>query len=342
MSDGKNISESVVAEPTQQVMQILGGLWVARMVSVAAELGIADIIGEGQKTTEELAAATKTHAPSLYRLMRGLAGAGVFREDGHGVWTSTPLGKVLRSNVPGSMRSTAITTMGQEHFAAWGALANCIKTGETGVKHVFGKEIWDYFRENPEHAKNFDQCMVDFSAGVNAALLQAYDFGGIDHLVDVGGGQGGVITAVLQKYPKLRGTLFDQKYVVEGAERTLNLAGVSDRCARVGGDFFESLPAGADAYLMKFILHDWDDEKSLAILKNIRRAIVPTGKLIVVDIVIPEGNGADWGKLMDVHMTGGMERTEAQFKELLDKSGFRLTRVVPTESPLSIIEALPV
>lgn len=339
------MNDSAVAEPTQQMMQILGGLWLARMVSVAAELGLADVIGDGRKTTDELAATTKTHAPSLGRLLRGLAGAGVFREDGPGAWTNTPLSKVLRSNVPGSLRYCAITSMGQEHYAAWGALAECVRTGQTGVKHVFGKEIWDYYREHERQAKNFDQFMVDFSEGVNAALLKAYDFSGIGHLIDVGGGHGGVIATILQKYPTLRGTLFDQPYVVEGAKRNLELHGVADRCDRVGGDFFESVLAGADAYLMKFIIHDWDDEKSLKILKNIRSAIAPSGKLLIVDIVIPEGNGADFGKLMDVNMlvmTGGLERTEAQFRELLAKSGFQLTRIVPTESPLSVVEAVPV
>ena len=345
MSDGKAITESAVTEPTQQMMQILGGLWVARLVSVAAELGIADVIGDGRKTTEEIAAATKTHAPSLYRALRGLAGANIFREDGEGVWTNTTLSKVLRSNVPGSLRYAAIAAMGQEHYVAWGALADCVRTGETGMKHALGKEIWEYYRENEKHAKNFDQFMVDFSAGVNAALLKAYDFGGIEHLIDVGGGHGGVISAVLQQYPKLKGTLFDQPYVVDGAKRTLDLAGVADRCDRVGGNFFESVPTGGDAYLMKFIVHDWNDEKSLTILKNIRRAIKPNGKLINVDVVVNEGNGADWGKLMDVNMlvmTSGLERTAKQFKELLAKAGFKLTRVVPTECPLSIVEAIPV
>ena len=345
MSDGKAISESAVAEPTQQMMQILGGLWVARLVSVAAELGIADVIGDGRKTTEEIAAATKTHAPSLYRALRGLAGANIFREESAGVWTNTTLSKVLRSNVPGSLRYAAIAAMGQEHYGAWGKLTDCVRTGETGMKHAYGKEIWDYYRENERHAKNFDQFMVDFSEGVNAALLKGYDFGSIEHLIDVGGGHGGVIAAILRQYPKLHGTLFDQPYVVEGAKRNLELHGVSRRCDRVGGNFFESVPAGADGYIMKFIIHDWDDAKSLTILSNIRRGITADGKLLIVDVVVPEGNGADWGKLMDVNMlvmTGGLERTERQFKELLAKAGFKLTRVVPTECPLSIVEAVPV
>jgi hypothetical protein len=255
------------------------------------------------------------------------------------------LSSVLRTGVPGSLRYCAIAALGQEHYGAWGALADCVRTGETGVKHVYGKEIWDYYRANEKHAKNFDQFMVDFSEGINAALLKGYDFGGIKHLVDVGGGHGGVIAAVLQKYPQLKGTLFDQPQVVAGATRNLELHGVADRCDRVAGNFFESVPTGADGYLMKFILHDWDDERSLTILNRIRRAITATGKLIVVDTVIPEGNGQDFSKLMDVNMlvmTGGIERTEQQFKELYAKAGFKLTRVVPTESALSVIEGIPV
>jgi hypothetical protein len=187
--------------------------------------------------------------------------------------------------------------------------------------------------------------MVDFSAGLNAALLKGYDFGGIKQLVDVGGGHGGVIASVLQKHTQLRGTLFDQAQVVAGATRNLELHGVADRCERVAGDFFQSVPAGADGYMMKFILHDWDDERSLTILRNIRRACAPKAKLIVVDTVIPEGNGADFSKLMDVNMlvmTGGIERTAEEFKELFAKANFKLTRVVPTESPLSVIEGIPV
>jgi hypothetical protein len=340
------MSESSVAESTQQMFKILGGLWVAKCVSVAAELGVADVIGDGRKTTEELAAATKTHAPSLYRLMRALASADVFREEPKGSWTNTALSKVLRSGVPGSLRYCAIAAMGQEHYGAWGALADSVRTGETGVKHVYGMEIWDYYRANEKHAKNFDQFMIDFSEGINDAFLKAYDFGGITHLIDVGGGHGGVLAAILQKYPALRGTLFDQAHVVAGAQRNLDLHGVVDRCERVAGNFFDAVPAGADAYFMKFILHDWDDARCLTILNCIRRAIdAKRGKLIVADTVIPEGNAADFSKLMDVNMlvmTGGIERTEKQFAELFAQAGFRLTRIVPTEAPLSLIEGIPV
>jgi ubiquinone/menaquinone biosynthesis C-methylase UbiE len=345
MSDGVKMTESSVAESTQQMMKILGGMWVAKCVSAAAELGVADVIGDGRKTTEEIAAATKTHAASLYRLLRALAGANVFREESKGVWTNTALSKVLRTGVPGSLRYCAIAALGQEHYGAWGALTDCVRTGEAGVKHVYGMEIWDYYRANERHAKNFDQFMIDFSEGINDAFLKAYDFGGIKHLVDVGGGHGGVIAAILQKYPKLHGTLFDQPQVVAGAKRNLDLHGVASRCERVAGNFFESVPAGADAYFMKFILHDWDDAKSLTILNCIRRAIDAKGKLIVADTVIPEGNSEDFSKLMDVNMlvmTGGIERTQKQFTELFAQAGFKLTRIVPTEAPLSLIEGIPV
>jgi len=353
MSDGTAIADqtadkaaAATADPTKQMIDILGGMWVGRCLGVAAELGVADVIGDGRKTTEEIAAAVKAHAPSLFRLMRALASAGVFREEGHGVWMNTPVSGLLRATVPGSMRAAAIVTMSGEHYTAWAALDHSVRSGETAADHVLGKDIWAYYREHPDRAKHFDQCMVDFSAGIVAAVLKAYDFAGIKHLVDVGGGHGGVISAVLQKYPKLKGTLFDQPYVVEGARRTLELFGVAERCDRAGGNFFESVPAGGDGYVMKFILHDWDDERSLTILRNVRRAIAaPGGRLIVIDAVIPEGNGPDWGKLCDVNMlvmTGGVERTERQFKELFAKANFKLTRVVPTESPLSVIEAVPV
>jgi ubiquinone/menaquinone biosynthesis C-methylase UbiE len=332
-----------IAKPTEQLMQIMAGQWVARCVSTAAELGIADAIGDGRLTTEELATATKTHAPSLYRLMRGLASAGVFREDGPGVWTATPLGDTLRTNRPGSLHACAVAIMGAEHYDAWKNLPHAVKTGQTAFDYTFGKDVWAFFAENPGSARHFDQAMVDFSEGINAALLKAYDFSGINHLVDVGGGHGGLITGILKKYPAIKGTLFDQPYVVAAAIKNLQKSGVENRCERVGGDFFDSVTAGADAYILKFIIHDWDDERSVKILTNVRRAVQEKGKLLLVDCVIPEGNAPDMGKLMDVNMlvmTGGRERTQAEFKDLLAESGFKLTKVTPTESPLSIIEAV--
>src|SRR5688500_16869512 len=333
-----------IAKPTEQLMQIMAGQWLARCVSTAAELGIADAIGGERKTTEQLAAATKTHAPSLQRLMRALAGSGVFREDGPGVWVGTPLGDTLRTNRPGSLHACAVAIMGAEHYDAWRNLSHSVKTGVTAFDHTFGKDVWAHFAENPTSARNFDQAMVDFSEGVNAALLKAYNFSGIKHLVDVGGGHGGLIAAVLKNYPTIQGTLFDQPYVVNAAIKNLQKHGVETRCARAGGDFFDSVPAGADAYILKFIIHDWDDARSVKILTSVRRAIQEKGKLLLVDCVIPEGNAPDMGKMMDVNMlvmTGGRERTEAQFSALLTASGFRLTKVTATESPLSIIEAVP-
>ena len=291
-----------------------------------------------------MAAATKTHAPSLYRLLRALAGIEVVRETTAGKFELTPFGEALQTNISGSLRASAIVELGDDHYDAWENLLHSIRTGETAFDAKFGMPIWKFYEKNAENGSNFDRCMTELTGAIHQAVLEAYDFSPFTHLTDVGGGHGALVTAILNEYPDLRGTVFDQPYVADGARKTFADANLRQRTAAVGGDFFESVPAGADLYTMKFIIHDWDDERSIRILKNIRKGIADNGKLLIFDTVIPEGNAPHFGKFFDLTMlvmTGGRERTEKEFAALLRAGGFHLARVVPTESVLSIVEAVP-
>jgi SAM-dependent methyltransferase len=331
--------------PGERMFQFFGGLWAARAVHVAAKLGLADHLNGSAKTTEQLATATDTHAPSLYRLLRALASIEIVREDSPGKFVSTELGDMLRTGVPGSFRAAATSILGDEHYQAWEALQHSVQTGETAFDHVFEKPVWKFFQENPSNARTFDQAMTDFTQVIDPAMLKAYDFAQAKRIVDIGGGHGALISAILKQHPAARGTVFDQPYISDGARKALAASGLADRCEAVGGDFFDAVPAGGDLYLMKFIIHDWDDDRSIRILSNIRKAIVPGGKLVLVETVVPEGNQPSFSKFMDLNMlvmTGGRERTEKEYANLFRSAGFKLTRVVPTESVMSVIEAVPV
>jgi hypothetical protein len=330
------------APPQAALMQLMTGYWVSQGIYVAARLGLADLLADGPKTSRELAAATGTHAESLYRVLRMLASVGVFAEDGAGRFGLTPLAEPLTSG-PGSLRAI-VTHWGEEpSWKAWGALLESVKTGQTAFVLANGAEVFPYYATHPESARPFNEAMTEFSASVGAAVIEAYDFSEFRQIVDVGGGHGGLLTTILKANPQARGVVFDQPEVVAGAPAMIAAQGLQGRVEAAGGDFFASVPAGGDAYVMKHIIHDWDDERSIAILRNIRRAMADSGKLLLIESVVPPGNAPDFGKLVDVHMlvmTGGRERTEAEHAALFAKAGFRLTRVVPTQSPVSVVEAV--
>lgn len=330
--------------PFEAMMGWLTSTWTARIVSVAAELGLADHLGS-PRTAEELAVITGTHAPSLRRLLRALAGAGVLRHGEDGRYSLTPLGEALRSDDPQSIRGFMVSVVGGEHYAAWGELLHSVKTGEVALRKVYGTDVWDYFAKNPERAAFFNDAMTNLSAGVIMAVLASYDFSGISTIMDVGGGHGLMVSTILQNYPEMRGIIFDQPSVVEGARVALEQAGLADRCGVVGGDFFESLPDGADAHLLKFIIHDWDDEQSMRILKNCRRAIKDGGKLLLIEAVVPPPNTAHFANLGDINMmvmTGGRERSRKEYAALYGEAGFELVKVVDTPSPVSVIEGVAI
>ena len=327
------------------MLQIISGFWISRSVYVIGKLGIPDLLQTGPKTAEELAAATNTDAPSLFRILRALVSVGVLKSAEGGRFAQTPLSETLVTDAPGSLRWFAISELGQEHYPAWGNLMHSVKTGEIAFDNFFGVDVWKYFQQNPEDAAVFNNSMSNMTAAVNDALTSLYDFSQFGKIVDVGGGHGGLITAILQKNPEVKGVLFDAPQVIEGAQSKIAAAGLTDRVETVAGDFFKSVPEGGDAYIMKWIIHDWDDEKSNAILRNCRKQMKANGKLILVDCVVPETDEPHFSKFIDLNMlvmTGGKERTQKEFAQLLANAGFKLVRVIHTDLPTSIVEAEPV
>lgn len=328
-------------QPSDVMLQMITSFWTTRAICIAAQLGLADLLKDGPQTAAQLATATKTHAPSLYRLLRALASVGIFAEDEQHQFAQTPLSDTLRTDAPVSMRWTAMVELGQEHFVGWSNLLHSIQTGEIAFDALNQENVWEYYAKNPEHGQNFNNSMTGFTGLVNQALRQAYDFSGFTKLVDVAGSLGALLASILPDYPALQGVLFDQPHVIADAGPLLTAAGVRDRCEFVSGDFFQAVPEGGDAYILKFIIHDWDDERSVAILRNVQRAMPAHGKLLLGEMVVPPGNQPDLSKFLDLNMmvmTGGCERTAEEFRQLFLKAGFRLTRIIPTQSPMCVIE----
>jgi hypothetical protein len=328
--------------PTEQLLRMTTGYWVSAALYVAAKLGVADLLAEGAQTARQLATKTDTHEQSLFRVLRALASVGVFAEDSDHRFSLTPLAEPLRS-APGSQRAFVIM-MGEECYHSFGDLLGTVRSGETAFNRIYGKAVFPYLQEHPDKAAIFDQAMVGVHGAETIQMLNAYDFTGIATLADIGGGNGSLLCETLQKYPQMRGILFDLPGAIERAKSTLKSKGLEDRCKTISGDFFQSVPGGADAYLLRHIIHDWDDEKATAILRNIRRAISSTGKLLLVESVIPAGNDPSFGKLLDLTMLvmpGGQERTAEEYRRLLDQAGFKMTRIVPTTTDLCVVESQP-
>lgn len=343
MSQPKNQPGSNQLPPAVALLNLITASWVSQAIYAAAKLGLADFLKDGPRYSDELARATGVHAPSLYRLLRALASVGVFVEVEDRRFALTPLAALLQSGTADSMRALAIMVGEEFHYRPWGELLYSVKTGETAFAHVFGMEAFPYLDGHPEAARIFNQAMTSASAVDNAAITAAYDFSSFSRVVDVAGGHGSLMAAILKANPELKGILFDQPQVIEGARGQLQAAGVGERCELVAGDFFESAPGGGDAYLLKHILHDWDDERAIRILQNIHRAMKPAARLLVIEQVIQPGNEPHFGKLLDLEMlvlAGGRERTEAEYRELLTAAGFTLQRIIPTNSTKSVIEGV--
>lgn len=320
--------------------KMISGYWLSQAVYAVAKLGLADLLNEAPQTAEQLAAQVKTLPQPLYRLLRALASVGVFVEDDTHHFSLTEMGQLLRSGVPGSQRAMAIMA-GEEHYHAWGELLFSLQTGTPGFNKVFGQPIFEYLSKHPAQAAVFDAAMVSIHGRETAATLDAYDFSSINTLADIGGGNGSVLAAALGKYPNMRGILFDLPGVLSRAAPQLAKAGLSSRCHLVAGNFFESVPAGADAYLMRHIIHDWNETQCRTILANIHHAMPDQGRLLVIESVIPPGNEPFFGKLLDLNMLvipGGRERTREEYQHLFADAGFQLTQVVPTATEVSILE----
>jgi O-methyltransferase/methyltransferase family protein len=326
--------------PPEQISRMLTGYWAAQAVYVAAKLRLADLLVSGPKSSDELASATGAHGRSLYRLLRALASLGVFSEDESHRFSLTPLAECLRSDVPGSQWALAVMA-GEEHYHAWGDLLYSVRTGEVAFEKVYGRPVFDFLAVRPEQARIFDAAMTGVHGRETAAMLDAYDFSSVRVLADIGGGNGSTLCEVLGRYPTMRGVLFDLPGVIERARSHIAAAGLSERCQLVAGSFFESVPSGADAYVLRHIIHDWDDAKSATILRTIHKAMDTSAKLLVIETVILPDNEPNFGKLLDLAMLvipGGAERTEQEYCQLYETAGFRLTRIVPTAAGVSIIE----
>jgi hypothetical protein len=322
---------------------MMTGYWVSKAIYVAAKLGLADLLIDGAHSAEELATATQTLAGPLYRVLRALASVGIFSEVAPSRFALTPLAELLRSDTPDSMRALAIM-YAEEQSRAWDDVLHSVRTGQPAFEHAFGMPYFEYFATHPEASHVFNEAMVGWTSQVVEAVAAAYDFSPFTSVVDVGGGHGALLAAILTVTPAARGILFDLPHVVEGAGPFLTAAGVAERCTLVGGDFFGEIPSGADAYLLAQILHDWDDAQSVAILRQVRQAMPDHGKLLVVELTLPEGDAPAFGKWMDLHMLvllNGRERTEEQYREILREAGLKVTRTIPTRTGQSIVEAGP-
>lgn len=330
--------------PPAVLLNMMTGYWGAQAVYIVAKLGVADLLADGPRPVTELATATQSHESSLYRLLRALASIGVFTETSPRTFALTPMAELLRTGTPDSMRALAIT-YNEEMYQAWGQMLHSIRTGEPAFAHHFGMGPFPYFMQNPEADRIFNEAMIAYTHQVANAVTATYDFSAFSAVADVGGGYGTLLATILQSNPTARGILFDVPHVIDAAQGFLNTTGVADRCTGIAGDFFTAVPAGADAYVLSQILHDWEDEQCLTILKHTRRVTPKQGKLLVVELVIPPGNEPSFGKWLDLHMLaipGGRERTEAEYRTLFRDAGFELTNIVPTPAGPSVVEAVPV
>jgi hypothetical protein len=318
---------------------------VSDLVSTATELRLADHLADGPKTTAELAALCGANPAMLHRVMRALAHIDLVRQEGDGRFSLAPLGEPLRSDVAGSLYKMARLWSTDLFKLTWMRLPHSVRTGQSAQEFLFGLRQFDYLATQPEVAEIFNEGMFAGTLAVAAAVVDAYDFSSMRTIMDVGGGSGALATTVLRAYPEMRGIVFDLEYCRDGADAHIASAGVADRCQFVAGDFFEAIPPGADAYLLKFILHDWEDEKCARILQSCRAAVHSGARILLLESVLPPDGGpltdAVFGDITMIVHTGGRERTEAEYARLFEQAGFRLNRIVPTRAAQSVIEAVP-
>jgi hypothetical protein len=331
--------------PHVQLVQMATAYWASRLLYVAAKLGLADRLADGPRSAVALADSTGVHAGALYRLMRTLAGLGLLTENGAQQFALTPLGAALKTDAPGSARATVLTLAGDWIWRGFEHLLYSVETGRSGLEHSLGEPLFDWLGKHPADAALFSETMIGFHGAEPAAVAAAYDFSGLQTIVDVGGASGDLLTTVMTTYPGSRGVLFDLPHALGRAPALIEARGLSDRVTVKTGSFFDAVPGGGDAYLLSHIIHDWSEVQCLAILGNCRAAMNAGGKLLIVEMVIPEGNAPHPGKMLDMMMLvgpGGQERTEPEYRALLGQAGFRLTTVVPTASAVSVVEAIPV
>lgn len=336
------MSHDIQVPPPAAIMHLVSGIWAAQAVAAFAELGVADELAQGARSAKDIAAKVGADPDALHRLMRGVASVGVLAHEGGGKFALTPVGQCLRSNVPGSMRSMIIAETAPGHWLPWGRFVESVRTGKPMAEKALGMNAWDYYKANPEEAHHFAEAMSGMSGMAMQAVLAAYSFDGAKKVVDVGGSHGSFLAAVLSQQKNANGVLFDLQNVIEGAGPTLEAAGVASRVERIAGSFFESVPPCGDFYLLKHILHDWNDEECVKILANIARVMTTDGRVVVVEMPITDQGPPSPAPLLDLNMMvmlTGRERTGEEYGALFAKAGLKLAKVTPTQSPFAVIEA---
>lgn len=343
-----NETSAAAAAPAQlppdvQLLQLASGAFISQAIYVAAKLGIADLVADGPKTIQYLAAKTATQERALYRLLRACSSVGAFNEIEPKTFANTPMTESLRSDNPRSTRDLTIWMGEEPHWRVYGNLLHSVKTGKPAWELVHKETVFPYlFKTNLELGEIFNRAMTSFSHQSIGPVLESYDFSKAETVADIAGGHGHLLAAVLAANPNVKGVLFDLPAVVEGADEMLDRYGVTDRVQIVEGDFFQKVPVKADIYMLKHIIHDWYEDSCQTILRNIRENMPENGKVLILDAVIPEDNSPNFGKIMDLEMLlspGGVERTATEFEQLLADSGFKLERIIPTMGPISIVEA---
>jgi len=342
MSQGS--TQNVDVPPAIAVLQMVTAPWITQAIYVVAKLGIADLLAGRGQNAAELAAATGTHADSLARVMRALVSVGIFQEDG-GRYGLTPLGETLRTDAPQTARDFAIMFGESWHWSTLDDLLESVRTGQTAFDRRFGKQLFEFLAENAEAGQVFNRAMTSISSPHVPAIAEAYDFSRFRCMLDIAGGVGHVLAEVLRRNPQMRGILFDLPYAVDAARAALQAHPAASRIEMKTGDFFSEVPEGADLHFLKHIIHDWGDEHCERILTSSRRAIAPDGRLLVAEVVLPEGPEPSFGKFLDLEMllftTNGRERTPKEYEALLRRSGYRMERVVPTATEIALVEAVP-
>ena len=328
--------------PDALLMKMLFGPLMQQCICVAAKLKISDLLAERPQTIAELAAKTNTNEGALYRVLRMLSSSRIYTENKDHKFELTPMAALLRSDVPNSMYSFVIMMGDDWQWRAWGELMYSVKTGKTAYSKLYGMGAFEFRAANPEAGIVFNNAMTNLSKTVVRPIVDAYNFSGVGKVADIAGGHGMLLAGVLKANPQVEGILFDLPHVIEGASTLLTKEGIFNRVEVISGDFFESVPVGANIYILKLIIHDWDDTLSIKILKNIRSAMNDNSKVLLIEMIVPESNDPSPAKMTDLQMLvieGGKERTAGEYMSLLESAGFKLTRIIPTHSPYSLIEA---
>lgn len=340
------MSNPQTKSPMMAFVELTSKLWLTQALNVAAKLGVADLLTTESKSVDEIAQATNSHAPSLYRVLRCLASVGVFTEVEPYQFALTPIAEYLRTDNPYSFRAQVLMHCDDWHWRATGEMFRAVKDGKSAIHHLYQvNSYWEYLVKNPESQALFDRTMLAAARNFHAPFIKSYDFSDSSKVVDVAGGRGSLISAILKANPHLKGVLFDMPQTVVEAAEFLEKEGVIDRCERVGGDMFESVPTGGDIYTLSFIFIDWDDESLIKILNNIRNAMSKNGKLLAIDSIVPPGDEYSWIKWVDLDeltLSDGGPRTEIEFRELFEKAGFQLQRILTMETPCSVMELVPI